>query len=64
MQQPFGLSRAEVVQIVNLVPTSPVEAHLIVSDVEARLPGGRVMELIAIVQRHLGAASAVPDAAS
>jgi hypothetical protein len=53
-----------VVQIVNLVPTSPVEAHLIVSDVEARLPGGRVMELIAIVQRHLGAASAVPDAAS
>lgn len=52
--KPLGLTRAELVQVMNLAPASAVEVHLIVEDCEDRLNEQQVDELIAIVAWHLG----------
>ncbi|GJP34008.1 hypothetical protein CLOM_g18490 [Closterium sp. NIES-68] len=55
----FGLTRAETLQLVNLRPSQPVEAHLIISDCEMRLPGDRVEQLLQAVEETLPAAPEV-----
>jgi DNA-directed RNA polymerase subunit F len=49
------LTRAELVQVINLAPASAVEVHLIVEDCEERLNEQQVEQLIAVVARHLKA---------
>ncbi|KAF6253628.1 hypothetical protein COO60DRAFT_1273599 [Scenedesmus sp. NREL 46B-D3] len=63
--QPFGLTRGELVQVINLAPASAVEVHLIVEDCEGRLKEQQVEDLVAVVARHLQAAAgdAAADAA-
>lgn len=51
--QPFGLTRAELLQVVNLSPVSEVEVHLIVEDCEDRLNEQQVAQLMHIVSKHL-----------
>ncbi|KIK48073.1 hypothetical protein CY34DRAFT_798704 [Suillus luteus UH-Slu-Lm8-n1] len=46
--QPFGLSKSEKLQIVNLAPTEPVELYVIVEEVEDRL-GSRMDDLLAVM---------------
>ncbi|KAG2102277.1 HRDC-like protein [Suillus discolor] len=50
--QPFGLSKAEKLQIVNLAPTEPVELYVIVEELEDRL-GNRMKDLLAAVSKSL-----------
>lgn len=50
--QPFGLSKSEKLQIVNLAPTEPVELYVIVEEVEDRL-GSRMDDLLAVVSKSL-----------
>ncbi|KAG2034532.1 RNA polymerase Rpb4-domain-containing protein [Suillus americanus] len=50
--QPFGLSKAEKLQIVNLAPTEPVELYVIVEELEDRL-GDRMNDLIVVVSKSL-----------
>ncbi|CAI5976434.1 unnamed protein product [Closterium sp. NIES-65] len=52
----FGLTRMETLQLVNLRPSQPVEAHLIIADCEMRLPGERVEQLLQVVEETLPAA--------
>ncbi|GBF99379.1 hypothetical protein Rsub_12183 [Raphidocelis subcapitata] len=49
--EPFGLSRTETLQVLNLAPTSVVEVHLIVDSAEERL-GERITELLEVVAAH------------
>lgn len=62
--QPFGLTRAELVQVLNLAPASAVEVHLIVEDCEERLDEARVEALIAVVGRYLARPAADAAAAA
>ncbi|KAG2131787.1 HRDC-like protein [Suillus clintonianus] len=50
--QPFGLSKSEKLQIVNLAPTEPVELYVIVEELEDRL-GNRMDDLLAVVSNSL-----------
>ncbi|KAG2340207.1 hypothetical protein BDR05DRAFT_938154 [Suillus weaverae] len=50
--QPFGLSKAEKLQIVNLAPTEPVELYVIVEELEDRL-GNRMDDLLVAVSKSL-----------
>jgi hypothetical protein len=50
--QPFGLSRTEVLQVLNLAPTSEVEVHLVIDGAESRLGEERIAELLDVVARH------------
>jgi len=50
--QPFGLSKSEKLQIVNLAPTEPVELYVIVEELEDRL-GNQVDDLLAVVIQSL-----------
>jgi hypothetical protein len=49
--QPFGLSRTETLQVLNLAPVSVVEVHLIVDGAEERL-GDRIAQLLDAVAAH------------
>lgn len=51
--QPFGLTRAELLQVLNLAPVSEVEVHLIVEECEERLNEQQVADLIAVIGKHL-----------
>lgn len=51
--KPFGLTRAEVLQVINLAPCSAVEVHLIVDECEERLSEEQVTQLLEVVSRHL-----------
>lgn len=62
--KPFGLTRAELVQVLNLAPASAVEVHLIVEDCEERLDEARVEALIAVVGRYLARPAADAAAAA
>jgi len=53
LSQPFGLTRAEVLQVINLAPCSAVEVHLIVDECEERLSEEQVTQLLEVVSRHL-----------
>lgn len=50
--QPFGLSKSEKLQIVNLAPTEPVELYVIVEELEDRL-GKRMDDLLLVVSKSL-----------
>jgi hypothetical protein len=50
--QPFGLSRTELLQVLNLAPTSEVELHLVVENAEGRLGEERVAALLDVVAAH------------
>lgn len=52
--------RAEILQLINLVPTSAVEIHLIVESCEERLSGERVEELLGLIAQQLRPCK-VPD---
>jgi hypothetical protein len=51
--QPFNLTKAEVLQLLNAVPKTPVEVHLLVEDCEERLQEEEVESLLHLVQLHL-----------
>ena len=56
VRQPFGLSRTELVQIMNLAPTSLVEVHLVVDNADERLGEERMAQLLEVVAAHSPAA--------
>lgn len=51
--QPFALTRAELLQVINLAPCSEVEVHLIVEECEERLTQQQVTQLMEVVAKHL-----------
>lgn len=51
--QPFKLTRAELVQVLNLAPASEVEVHLIVEECEERLNEEQMDAFLQVVGRHL-----------
>ena len=50
--EPYGLTKAEKLQIVNLAPTEAVELYVIVEELEDRL-GERMEEVLQIVRQSL-----------
>uniref|UniRef100_A0A7S2VAI0 DNA-directed RNA polymerase III subunit RPC9 n=1 Tax=Entomoneis paludosa TaxID=265537 RepID=A0A7S2VAI0_9STRA len=48
----FGLTEAEAIEILNLVPSEPVELHLIVEELQSRLSERQQEELLALVATH------------
>jgi len=62
---PFGLTKAEKLQVVNLTPVEPVELYVIVEELEDRL-GNRMEEVLGIVRSSLTAPppSSSPTAAT
>lgn len=57
----FGLTEAEALQVLNLVPTRPVELHLIVQDLHDRLTARRQEELLQVVREHCRRSQAQPE---
>lgn len=51
--QPFKLTRAELLQVLNLAPCSEVEVHLIVEECEERLDEQQMAQFLDIVSKHL-----------
>ncbi|KAJ2353098.1 hypothetical protein IWW50_005234 [Coemansia erecta] len=51
--QEYELTRAEILQFINLRPTSPVELHLLVESYDERFLDGAGDELIALVKEAL-----------
>lgn len=51
--QGFELTKAELLQVMNLRPASLVEIHLIVEDCEDRLDEGRIQQLLQLIAKHL-----------
>ncbi|KAF8627462.1 hypothetical protein AX17_006275 [Amanita inopinata Kibby_2008] len=49
---PYGLTKAEKLQVVNLAPTLPVELYVIVEELEDRI-GDKMEEIISVVQSSL-----------
>ena len=49
----FDLRKKEILQILNLRPTTPVELQLIIEDLETRLTDTQSNELIEIIKNHL-----------
>jgi DNA-directed RNA polymerase subunit F len=49
----FDLKKTEILQILNLRPTTPVELQLIIEDSETRLTEAQSNELIDLIQIHL-----------
>ncbi|KAI8471906.1 MAG: HRDC-like protein [Monoraphidium minutum] len=56
--QPFGLSRTELLQVLNLAPASEVEVHLIIDNAEGRLGEERIAALLEVIAAHAPAAAA------
>ena len=52
LHQRFGLTPAEALQVLNLVPTKLVELHLIVEDLHDRMTGRKQEELLKAIQEH------------
>lgn len=51
--QPFKLTRAELLQVLNLAPCSEVEVHLIVEQCEERVDEQQMAQFLEIVSKHL-----------
>ncbi|KAL4432176.1 hypothetical protein ABPG77_005938 [Micractinium sp. CCAP 211/92] len=51
--EPFGLTKSEVVQLINHRPPSDVEIFLCIEDCEDRFEQAQVDELIRLIQEHL-----------
>mmetsp|Transcript_27410 Transcript_27410/g.59962 ORF Transcript_27410/g.59962 Transcript_27410/m.59962 type:complete len:125 (+) Transcript_27410:168-542(+) len=51
--QPYQLTRVEVLQLLNLVPATAVEVHLVVEECEERLGEDKVEELLQLVSKHI-----------
>jgi DNA-directed RNA polymerase subunit F len=49
----FGLKKQEILQILNLRPTTPVELQLIIEDSETRLSETQSEQLIELIRAHL-----------
>ncbi|KAH7919067.1 hypothetical protein BV22DRAFT_1115309 [Leucogyrophana mollusca] len=58
--EPFNLTKAEKLQIVNLAPTELVELYVIVEELEDRL-GDQMNDLLAVVSKSLDAESSTVD---
>jgi len=50
---PYGLTKAEKLQIVNLAPTDLVELYVIVEELEDRLSDEKTQEILTLVRRSL-----------
>jgi len=48
----FDLTEAEACQIMNMMPTQPVEIHLMVDDLQSRMPEERQEEFLAFVEAY------------
>lgn len=48
----FGLTDAEALQIVNFMPTEPVEIHLMIEELHARMSEPRQEELIQVIKSY------------
>lgn len=48
----FGLTEAETIQILNLMPTEPVEMHLVVEDLHARMTETKQGEFLDMVRSY------------
>ncbi|MEW5300567.1 MAG: hypothetical protein WDW36_003488 [Sanguina aurantia] len=51
--EPYKLLRGEVLQLLNLAPTSAVEVNLVVEECEGRLSDAQVEALLDVVATHL-----------
>jgi len=52
----FGLTDAEAIQIMNMMPTQPVEIHLMVDELQSRMSEERQEEFLAFIQSFSTAA--------
>ncbi|TRY64021.1 hypothetical protein TCAL_12603 [Tigriopus californicus] len=52
--KPFQLSQSEVLQIVNQVPESTVELHLLIEECEERLSEEQIEAILELVRKNLG----------
>ncbi|CAA7261533.1 unnamed protein product [Cyclocybe aegerita] len=57
---PYGLTKAEKLQIVNLAPTTPVELYVIVEELEDRL-GDKLDEIVGYVDASLTASASASN---
>jgi hypothetical protein len=48
----YGVTEAESIQILNLMPTEPVEIHLMVEDLHARMSETKQEELLNMIQSY------------
>jgi len=51
--QPFNLTAAETLSLINLKPTSDVEIHLLVEDCESRMKDDEIEKLLALAEELL-----------
>ena len=52
MRKGFDLTEAESLQILNCMPTEPVEIHLMIEDLQDRMPAQQQDELLALVKEY------------
>jgi hypothetical protein len=55
--KPYGLTRSEIVQLINHRPPSVVEIFLCIEDCEERFSEQQIEELLSLVHTHLGTAA-------
>lgn len=48
----FGLTEAETIQVLNLMPTEPVEIHLLIEDLHSRMPEKQQEELLQVISSY------------
>jgi hypothetical protein len=48
----FGLTEAEAIQLLNFMPTEPVEIHLMIEELHARMSEDQQEELLALIQSY------------
>ena len=48
----FGLTESEAVQILNFMPTEPVEIHLLIEDLHSRMPEKQQSELLEAISTY------------
>mmetsp|Transcript_8988 Transcript_8988/g.10413 ORF Transcript_8988/g.10413 Transcript_8988/m.10413 type:complete len:192 (-) Transcript_8988:307-882(-) len=48
----YGLTDAEILQVLNLMPTEPVEIHLIIEDLASRLNEDEINEMLQLISTY------------